>query len=40
MLDMKGKYKWEAWSKLKGKSQDEAKEEYIKLAEQLIAKYS
>ncbi|KAK6620338.1 Acyl-CoA-binding domain-containing protein 2 [Polyplax serrata] len=39
-LDMKGKYKWEAWMKLKGKSQDEAKEEYIKLVESLLEKYS
>ena len=28
-FDMKGKAKWDAWDKLKGKSQDEAKQYYI-----------
>ncbi|EEB19329.1 acyl-CoA-binding protein, putative, partial [Pediculus humanus corporis] len=39
-LDMKGKYKWEAWTKVKGKTQDEAKDEYIKLVDDLFTKYS
>ena len=28
-FDMKGKAKWDAWDKLKGKTQDEAKQYYI-----------
>ncbi|KAK9477268.1 acyl-CoA-binding protein [Lipomyces japonicus] len=40
VFDLKGKYKWAAWDKLNGKSQDEAEQEYIKFAEELIAKYS
>ncbi|KAK9458230.1 acyl-CoA-binding protein [Dipodascopsis uninucleata] len=40
VFDLKGKYKWNAWDKLKGKPQEEAEQEYIKYAEELIAKYS
>ena len=29
MLDLKGKAKWEAWNGVKGKSQDDAKKEYV-----------
>ena len=31
MFDMKGKAKWDAWEKNKGKSQDQAKDEYVAL---------
>ncbi|CAH6721114.1 acyl-CoA-binding protein [[Candida] jaroonii] len=39
-LDLKGKYKWEAWTELKGTSQEEAEEKYITLADELIEKYN
>ncbi|GAA5941195.1 hypothetical protein JCM1841_002634 [Sporobolomyces salmonicolor] len=29
MMDFAGRYKWTAWDKVKGKSQDEAKSEYV-----------
>lgn len=29
MLDIVGKSKWDAWDKLRGKSSDEAKQEYV-----------
>lgn len=38
MLDMKGKYKWEAWNANKGKSQADAEREYIALVEELKSK--
>ncbi|CAG9467757.1 unnamed protein product [Pedinophyceae sp. YPF-701] len=40
MLDMAGKAKWDAWDKLKGKSQDEAMQDYITLVETLKEKYA
>ena len=40
MLDFKGKAKWEAWNKLKGKSQEDAKAEYCALAKSLLEKYN
>ncbi|CUM64167.1 uncharacterized protein PRCAT00001760001 [Priceomyces carsonii] len=40
MFDLKGKYKWQAWSDLLGTSQEDAETEYIKLADELIAKYN
>ena len=40
MLDFKGKAKWEAWNKLKGKSKEQAQTEYIELARTLLAKYN
>lgn len=40
MFDFKGKYKWEAWTKLKGTSQEEAEQKYIALVDELSAKYS
>lgn len=40
MFDFKGKYKWEAWNKLKGTSQEEAEQKYIALVDELSAKYS
>ena len=33
--DMVGRAKWDAWNELKGKSSDEAKQEYIDLVEGL-----
>ena len=33
--DMVGRAKWDAWNELKGKSGDEAKQEYIDLIEDL-----
>lgn len=40
LLDFKGKAKWEAWNKKKGTTKEAAKESYVKLAEELTAKYS
>jgi acyl-CoA-binding protein len=40
MLDFKGKAKWEAWNKLKGKSKEQAQTDYIELARTLLAKYN
>merc|ERR1712106_1123182 len=39
MLDLKGKAKWDAWNTKKGTSQDEAKQKYIELANQLKEKH-
>ena len=39
MLDLKGKAKWDAWNGLKGKGQDDAKNEYVSLVEELKGKY-
>lgn len=39
MLDFKGKAKWEAWNKCKGKSQADAQNEYRELAKTLLNKY-
>lgn len=39
LLDLKGKAKWDAWSSVKGLSQDEAREKYIALVNELVAKY-
>jgi acyl-CoA-binding protein len=33
--DMVGRAKWDAWSELKGKSSDEAMQEYVELIESL-----
>jgi len=38
MLDIKGKHKWDAWNKNKGKSQDDAKREYVDFVEKLKSK--
>jgi diazepam-binding inhibitor (GABA receptor modulating acyl-CoA-binding protein) len=38
MFDFKGKAKWEAWNKLKGKSKDAAKEEYTALVKTILTK--
>ncbi|XP_072253902.1 acyl-CoA-binding protein [Leuresthes tenuis] len=39
MLDFTGKAKWDAWEKQKGKSKEDAMNEYIKLVEELKQKY-
>ncbi|CAO3673487.1 hypothetical protein G6F70_005963 [Rhizopus microsporus] len=36
-FDLKGRYKWDAWTKLKGMSQEEAEQKYIELVEKLKA---
>uniref|UniRef100_A0A060T7D1 ARAD1C27390p n=1 Tax=Blastobotrys adeninivorans TaxID=409370 RepID=A0A060T7D1_BLAAD len=40
LMDFKGKYKWDAWKALEGKSQEDAEKEYIALVEELKAKYA
>ncbi|KAH8316804.1 hypothetical protein KR074_008635, partial [Drosophila pseudoananassae] len=40
LLDLKGKAKWEAWNKQKGKSSEAAQTEYIAFVEGLVAKYA
>ena len=35
MLDMKGRAKYDAWSKVKGKSADDAKAAYVSLVQKL-----
>ncbi|KAG4077565.1 hypothetical protein HA402_002992 [Bradysia odoriphaga] len=39
LLDLKGKAKWNAWTDLNGTSQDSAKQNYIDLVNELLAKY-
>jgi diazepam-binding inhibitor (GABA receptor modulating acyl-CoA-binding protein) len=39
-FNFKAKYKWDAWDKLKGKSQEEAEQEYIALVQTLSDKYN
>ncbi|KAF1807118.1 acyl-CoA-binding protein [Mucor lusitanicus] len=36
-FDIKGRYKWDAWTKLKGTSQEDAEKQYIALVESLKA---
>ncbi|KAI9260794.1 acyl-CoA-binding protein [Sporodiniella umbellata] len=36
-FDLKGRYKWDAWTKLKGTSQEDAEKKYIELVEKLKA---
>jgi diazepam-binding inhibitor (GABA receptor modulating acyl-CoA-binding protein) len=38
MLDIKGKYKWEAWNKNNGTSKSAAQQEYIAFVQQLKSK--
>lgn len=40
MLDFKGKAKWEAWNKVKGKSKEESQVEYTAIAKGLLEKYN
>ncbi|AET40539.1 long-chain fatty acid transporter ACB1 Ecym_6148 [Eremothecium cymbalariae DBVPG len=40
IFNMKDRYKWDAWDKLKGTSQEDAEQQYIKLVDELTAKYS
>ena len=37
MFDFKGKAKWKAWTDIKGKTKEQAMEDYIKLAKEIIA---
>ncbi|KAI8386811.1 acyl-CoA-binding protein [Blakeslea trispora] len=37
-FDIKGRYKWDAWTEVKGLSKEEAEEKYIALVEELKAK--
>ncbi|KAI5694761.1 hypothetical protein M8J75_004833 [Diaphorina citri] len=39
MFNLKAKYKWECWTKLKGTSSDQAKQDYVKKVQELLAKY-
>jgi acyl-CoA-binding protein len=39
MLDMKGRAKYDAWAKLKGKSKEGAQNEYVQWVETLKKKY-
>ena len=38
MLDIKGRAKYDAWAKLSGLSQDDAKNQYVSFVEELIQK--
>ncbi len=38
MLDLKGKYKWDAWDANKGISKEDAQKQYIALVQELKAK--
>lgn len=38
MMDFKGKAKWDAWDKNKGKSQEDARQEYVAFVQELQAK--
>lgn len=40
ILNMKDRYKWDAWEKLKGMSQEDAEQEYIRYADELAEVYS
>ncbi|SCW00040.1 LAFE_0B08130g1_1 [Lachancea fermentati] len=40
MFNLKDKYKWDAWEKLKGMTQEEAEQKYIEYVDQLQAKYA
>ncbi|CAO1632119.1 unnamed protein product [Parajaminaea phylloscopi] len=40
MLDFVGKAKWDAWNKLKGKSSDDAKKEYVDTLIALLKKHN
>lgn len=39
LFDLKGKYKWQSWKDFEGISQEEAEQQYIALADELLAKY-
>ncbi|CCE85285.1 Piso0_004870 [Millerozyma farinosa CBS 7064] len=40
VFNMKNNYKWKAWDKLKGTSQEDAEKQYIELADELLQKYN
>ncbi|KAI3623852.1 ACB1 [Malassezia furfur] len=39
MLDISGRYKWDAWNKLKGKSSEDAKKEYVQTFFEMFEPY-
>ena len=39
MMDFKGRAKFDAWSGKKGKSEDQAMEQYVALVDRLMGKY-
>ncbi len=39
MFDFAGKAKWDAWNARKGTSQDQAKQDYVEFAKELMNKY-
>lgn len=39
MFSFEAKAKWEAWNKCSGKSQEAAREEYIRIAKELLTKH-
>jgi diazepam-binding inhibitor (GABA receptor modulating acyl-CoA-binding protein) len=39
IFDLKGRYKWDAWTKLKGMTKEAAQAAYIEHVKGLIAKY-
>ena len=40
MFDIKGQAKYKSWEKFKGTSQDEAKQQYIDLVNDIVSRYS
>ena len=39
MMDFKGKAKWDGWNAKKGLSQEDAKTQYIALAQKMLEKH-
>ncbi|EEB06416.2 acyl-coenzyme A binding protein [Schizosaccharomyces japonicus yFS275] len=39
LLDLKGKFKWNAWNDLKGTSKEDAASKYVEFVEELKSKY-
>tara|TARA_Y100000589_G_C26912369_1_gene530859 strand:- start:365 stop:634 length:270 start_codon:yes stop_codon:yes gene_type:complete len=39
MLDLKGKHKWDSWEKNKGMNINDAKQNYVNVAMELLKKY-
>lgn len=40
IFDQKGRYKWDAWDKQKGKTKEQAMEDYITKVAQLVEKHA
>lgn len=38
MIDVKGRKKYDSWAKIKGKTKESARSEYVKLVKKLLAK--